>query len=282
MEESLIDIEEKQLTDLQKKLLHLLEWFHNFCVDNKIRYYALGGTMLGAVRHKGFIPWDDDIDVGIPRDDYEKLRKIALNIKDSRYAFEFPDSLDELFATPYAKLYDMSTTLVENYRKMLKRGIFIDIFPLDGTGNDEKESLSFYRKAKRKYNFFMTRVAAINKNRSFLKNAAIVLSRIVPRCICSNRKLRIQMDKFSQSKNFDRSLLGGNIFGNWGYREIMSTSILGNPTKYYFNGITIFGVEKYDEYLTNLYGDWRKLPPKEKQVTHHDFVYIDLDKPYIE
>ena len=62
------------MTDLQKKLLDMFSWFHGFCVENGLRYYAMGGTALGAVRHNGFIPWDDDIDVGMPRNDYEKLR----------------------------------------------------------------------------------------------------------------------------------------------------------------------------------------------------------------
>lgn len=273
---------ESALTDLQKKLLSLFGWFHDFCVENKITYYALGGTVLGAVRHKGFIPWDDDVDVGIPRADYERLKTIAAQTETGKYMFEFPDSDDELFATPYAKLYDASTTLTENYRKPLKRGIFIDVFPLDGTGNTEKESRRFCKKIKNGYNFFMTRVAAVNKNRSGLKNFAIIISRLIPYSICKTRNLRVNLDKRAAKFNLNDSKFGGNVFGNWGYREIMETSVLGNPTEYEFNGLTIFGVEKYDEYLTNLYGDWRKLPPEEKRITHHDYLELDLNKSYAE
>lgn len=100
------DERECALSDLQKKLLDLFTWFHDFCVENKITYYALGGTMLGAARHKGFIPWDDDVDVGIPRADYERLKTIVAQTETGKYMFEFPDSEDELFATPYTKLYD--------------------------------------------------------------------------------------------------------------------------------------------------------------------------------
>lgn len=269
------------LTQLQKRLLEMFSWFHNFCIDNKIKYYALGGTMLGAIRHKGFIPWDDDIDVGIPRNDYEKLRKISSNVNNNKFKFEFPTTIDEKFATPYAKLYDITTTLIENYKKPLKRGIFIDIFPLDGTGNDEKESKKNFKKIKRGYNFFMTRVAAINKNRSFLKNSAIIVSRIIPNCFLSNRKLRIRIDNFSKI-DFDNSYYGGNVFGNWGYKEIMPISIMGTPKEYFFENIKIYGVENYDEYLTRLYGNWKKLPPKEKQISHHDFIELNLEKSYLD
>ena len=73
------------LTQLQYQLLEMLRWFHDFCEKNKLRYYVLGGTMLGAIRHKGFIPWDDDIDVGMPRGDYQKLIRLMSKKESGRY-----------------------------------------------------------------------------------------------------------------------------------------------------------------------------------------------------
>ena len=272
----------ESLTPLQEYLLGMIKWFHEFCKDNEIRYYALGGTMLGAVRHKGFIPWDDDIDVGVPRKDYEKLRRICKeSSKEEKYRFEFPDSQSNEFATPYAKLYDTGTTLIENYYKTYKRGIFIDIFPLDGTGNSYKESYRYYKQLKAVYNLFMTRVAAINKRRHPVKNASIVLGRLIPDRLLPVRSLRVYLDRKASQKDFDKMIYGGNVFGNWGLKEIMKTSIMGEPKEYEFNGITIYGVEKYDEYLSNLYGDWQKLPPKEKRVTHHDYLILDITKSYL-
>ena len=81
---------DKTTKELQRHLLGMLIWFHDFCVKNNIRYYALGGTMLGAARHQGFIPWDDDIDVGIPRTDYEKLISLIGNRKIDYYYLETP------------------------------------------------------------------------------------------------------------------------------------------------------------------------------------------------
>lgn len=127
----------------------------------------------------------------------------------------------------------------------------------------------------------MTRVAALNKNRSLIKNASIIVSRMIPYTFCRNRKLRMKMDTLAKSLDFDTCTFGGNIFGNWGYKEIMPLTVIGAPTEYDFNGITIYGVENYDRYLTNLYGEWRKLPPKEKQITHHDSLELRLDRSYL-
>lgn len=269
------------LTPLQSRLIVMFDWFHRFCVENSIQYYALGGTMLGAARHQGFIPWDDDIDVGLPRKDYENLKLLLANKQIDNYVLEMPDSENLDFATPYAKLYDVTTTLIENYRKPLKRGIFIDIFPLDGLDNDFEIATKKFNMIKNKYNYLMTKVASLNSNREFYKNAAIVLSRCLPSNSKTVRNLRMEIDDMCQKNDFFSCEFGGNILGNWGMKEIMSNSIMGTPVEYDFNGIKIYGAEKYDKYLSHLYGDWRKLPPKEKQITHHDYLVLDLNRSYL-
>ena len=80
----------------------------------------------------------------------------------------------------------------------------------------------------------------------------------------------------------ENSKYGGNLLGNWGKRELVPVEVIGSPRNYRFENIEIMGIEKYDRYLTNIYGDWRKVPPKEKQVTHHDFLLLDLQKSYLE
>ena len=122
--------------ELKKKLIDMLKWFHNFCVANNIRYYVLGGTMLGAVRHHGIIPWDDDIDVGVVSDDYLKLEGLFSHTKQTRYKFEGPSTEASDYYYSFSKLYDTSTTLIENTKYRIKRGVYIDIFPLVGMGNN--------------------------------------------------------------------------------------------------------------------------------------------------
>lgn len=270
----------KELNNLQLKLLQMMSWLHLFCVSNGLRYYALGGTMLGAVRHKGFIPWDDDIDIGMPRNDYNRFIELIGNKPIKSYFLETPESESFAFRYPYSKLYDMQTSLVENTWPKLKRGAFIDVFPLDGFGNTERECLDNWTIVAKKTNFIWARMCALRTQRSFTKNLAIIIAHLIPRFIAKDKKRLIAINKLASINEFDAMLYGGNTFGNWGKKEIMLSSIFGKPTLYQFENLTIFGVEKYDEYLTHMYGDWQQLPPVEKRVSHHDFVQFEPSIPY--
>ena len=268
------------LNSLQTKLLQMLKWFDEYCEKNGIHYYLAGGTMLGAVRHNGFIPWDDDIDLILPREDYEKLLSLFTE-KQDKYALEAPSSKDKRFLYSYAKLYDTTTTLVENVRYKCKRGIYIDIFPLDGVGNTPEECEKHFARVDKTNMFLMTRTCAIRKGRSFYKNLFIIISRLIPNFIVNNKKLAKKVDRLASQKSFEESAYVANFMGAYRKKEIFNKSFLGEPTRYRFEDIYVNGVEHYDEYLTHIYGDWRKLPPAEKQVSHHDYIQMDLESSYL-
>lgn len=278
MEENSIE----NLNELQKKLLDILVWFHNFCIENQLRYYVLGGTMLGTMRHKGFIPWDDDIDVGMPREDYNRLIELLEDKQMDSYVLESPNSKKEDFIYPFAKLYDVRTTLVEHCRYDVKRGIYLDIFPLDGVGNDLSIAKKHMNKVFVLQDILALKISAFRKNRKFYKNFGVFLFRLIPNKCISAKKLIKKINVLCQEFDINKSTYGGNLFGQWRGNEIMESSIYGKPTIYKFHGYEIYGVEKPNEYLTNLYGNWQELPPKDKQVSHHDFTYIDLNKSYLE
>lgn len=268
------------ITPLQVKLLELLKWFDGYCKENKLRYYAIGGTALGAVRHQGFIPWDDDIDVGMPRRDFEKLRELSKN-QEGRYKFETYDSEADDYCYAFHKLYDTTTTLIEHKRVDVIRGLYIDIFPLDGIGNTKDEGLDNYNRFKRLNQLFETEVNGVRKGRSFYKNAAVLLFKLLPSCILNQRALRIKMNDICAKYDFDECKYGGNFFGAYWEKEIVELSLFGKPTYYQFEDMMIACPEDADGYLTSIYNDWRKLPPVEKQVSHHEFTYLDLDKSYL-
>lgn len=264
---------------LKEKLLNMMKWFHGFCVENNLTYYALGGTMLGAARHNGFIPWDDDIDVGMPRSDYEKMCIIFNNNPSDVYVLETPKLNDEGYCYPISKLYDTTTTLTEKKRKLVKRGVFIDIFPLDGIGNTEEEARERYKCVEKKYNLLLSKVCGIRKGRELYKNIAAFSLGICP--FINVKKLILNLDNLCSKYDYDSHEWIGNLLGAWRFKEIMPKHILGSPTLYQFEDMEIYGAENYDAYLTYLYGDWRKLPPIEKRVTHHDFIFCDLNRSYL-
>ena len=269
-----------KLSPLQKKLLEMLHWFHQFCETNGIRYFVLGGTMLGAARHHGFIPWDDDIDVGLPRRDYEKLAHLMVNSDSSPYTLETPRSEEKDYCYSYSKIYDTRTTLIEKKRTNVTRGVFMDVFPLDGLGESYEECKANYAPINKKYNLLLASVGGVRKGRSLYKNLMVIAARCIPQCILNGKKLMIQLDELCAKIDYDTSTWICNDMGAWRLKEAMPRAIMGTPTVYQFENISVYGAEHYDEYLTHLYGDWRKLPPVEKRITHHDFISLDLHKPY--
>ena len=268
------------LTELQLILLEMLTWFHSFCEKNNLRYYIIEGTVIGAVRHKGFIPWDDDIDVGMPRADYNRLMEFAGRL-DDRYILETPYSDNEDYRYPWCKLFDSTTTKIERMRKNYRLGVYIDIFPLDGLGNTMEESLKNYRRIDFLNMLWATRVCAINRNRGMAKNLAIFLSRCIPQSILNDKWLIKQIDKVCSKKDFDNYKYVSCTLSTYRSKEIMDRCVYGVPTKYYFNGNDVYGPERYDDYLKTIYGQWWILPPEEKRVNHHDYVYLNLHEPYL-
>lgn len=265
------------LNPLQTKLLEMFKWLTEFLHENQLRYYVLGGTFLGAVRHKGFIPWDDDIDIGMPRKDYEKLIQLLEKPID-HYVVESPKGTAKDYLYGMAKLYDMNTSMTEVTRNGMKRGVYIDIFPLDGIGNSMEEGLKNYKKVDRLNMLHAMVTCAYRKDRKWWKNCAVFIGRLLP---VSPKKLAVKLDKLCAEHDFDNYSYVGNLMSTYRSREIMPKEFWGTPTLYKFEDLSVYGPEKYDEWLTKIFGNWRKLPPENKRHSAHDFVDLDFDKPYL-
>lgn len=259
---------------LQLKLLDLMKIFHEVCISYGLKYYMLGGTMLGAVRHQGFIPWDDDMDVGLPREDYEKLISLPQSaFPEHTYIKTHKNSKDLIF--PYSKFMNKNTTLVENRLDGIIEGIYIDVFPLDGAGNSKVFAKFHY------YNYFWKQGLLYNNQDHGVKKT--FLRRLVQRYARTRdiKKLYDNVELCMKSVKLEKSCFLGNFAGYWGLKEIMPKEYMGTPKLYQFCDAMFYGSENADQYLKSLYGDYMKLPPIEQQKSHHNFKYLDLSSPFI-
>ncbi|MBR0385211.1 MAG: LicD family protein [Erysipelotrichaceae bacterium] len=270
------------MNELQTRMLNMMKWFHQFCAENGLTYYMIGGTMLGAARHKGFIPWDDDIDVGLPRQDFYRLHELMQQIDDTMYRMESYQDGNDDFEYPYGKIYDTATTLIENRKKQPKRGIFLDVFPLDGIGNSMDEARKNIKPIELQLNLLAARSCSIRSGRSKLKTMAVRVLGSLPAFILNPQSLIRKIETLCLKRGFDEFSYVGHLVGNWRARELMPREVFGKPRLYSFESEQFYGVELDDEYLRYLYKDWQKLPPVEKQKSDHDFLLLDLNRSYLE
>ena len=261
---------------LQGCLLHMLKDVDAVCRKHDITYTLGGGTALGAVRHKGFIPWDDDLDINMPRDDYERFKEIMQDELGCFYDFSCPNSKHVDY--PFLKIYKKNTRFVELFDNMEFDGVWIDVFPIDYAPNNKLiRCLKGYAATFLLYGLGISLFLSNNKNSTTQKMYAGN----------ARRKLRYYF-----------ALMMGRMFLFWNYKDVFNffdrfvgsatkTNIMTVPTgrKYYLGEClpvqTIYPVKKIkfcdldvpvyhdvEKYLTSLYGDYMQIPPVEKREKH--------------
>ncbi len=271
------------LNELKKIELEMLKEFILICKRHSLKYYLLGGSCLGAVRHKGFIPWDDDIDVGMPRDDYDNFMEIA--------QLELPEHLflqnyitDPQCPFVFAKLRNSSTTYIEKSVENLdiNHGIYIDIFPLDGFTENKWKSKKFFFK-NRIYKYRIAKIFNIEKSpkENILKKLLNDIYEFAINIYCKDLSKTIKkQDKLHRLFCFEKSNLVANHSGAWGKKEIVLKEYFGEGTKGIFEETEVCLPKNYDKYLTSLYGDYMTPPPPEKRIGHHYYKVVDTTKPF--
>lgn len=266
---------ETQTQIVQNRLLEMAKVFHNFCEENGLKYYMCGGTMLGAVRHGGFIPWDDDMDFVMMREEYEKM--IALKDKmDGRFTFNF-HNCNKNFKYGFCKMYDETTTCVETQSSTkFVGGVFLDIFPLDNIGDDpvkaNKLQLKICRRRKIVYS-----VMQKGKRSTLIKTVLASFFQLLPK----TQKWFDWPYKAIKKYKGEKTKYVTNVFGSDKGRGVLPIRSFGTPKLYNFEDTQLYGLENYDEYLTICYGDYMTLPPIEKRVVH-SLEKVDLNMPYKE
>ncbi len=258
---------------LKTLLLEIVDDFDKVCRMHGLRYFLIGGSMLGAVRHKGIIPWDDDIDIGMPRYYYEKFKAIAQSGLNKKFIFVF-NGIDKEYHYFFGKIYHQETTLVEFEDPFYLAGVFVDIFPLDGMPSSrliQKIHFSRYRMWNR-----LSKIAAVSdKNRNFGVKSITrrVLRRIFPLSFCLKR-----CEVVAKGYTFEESQYVANLGGAWGEREVTLKTNFSEGVDMEFEGRLLQIPVGYSNILTEVYGDYMKLPPEEKRVSLHSHYYLNLDK----
>lgn len=258
--------------ETQRLLLKMLDQLIHYFEEHNLRYYLVGGTLLGAVRHQGFIPWDDDIDLGMPRPDYDrflqlvKTEPVAQNLK-------IISDLDGTFFNPYCQVLNVDTRLEKDSEAYIRKdrivlNLFIDIFPQDGWPEDDREALRLFRKMKwMRYLILTGRAKAgtgVSIGRMLVKQPIIFFVRM-----CGIQRILARMNKLARRYNYDTSKYVGAItYGIYGVGERCIHDEVVQFEEKEFEGRMCKVPGCWDKYLQQIYGEYMVIPPKEKQIDH--------------
>ncbi len=273
---------EMTLKDIQQVSLEILKDVHEFCEKNHIHYTLCGGTLLGAVRHNGFIPWDDDVDIAMPRPDYDRFIRLYNSSNGYKlYSAEIDDNVDVYLA--FSRVCDVQRTLIDTKQipwSNQETGVWIDIFPLDGADN-HKDVVNQHTK----------KVIQIWKICTFLRNSLGPLftkSAIKPFI----KGIFLKAITFGQLKVLVNIVVSAHVrcCRRWNYRdsncfssfaypqhgmkEYLPQTMLAQYELHQFETETFYVIKEHKEWLSRLFGNYMELPPVEKRITH------DFNKRY--
>lgn len=263
----MVQLKEIKLDELKKIQIDILNNIDDFCKKNKINYWIDCGTLLGAVKYKGYIPWDDDIDIGMLRDDYDKFLKLY-NKKNSRYQLHAVE-LEKNYYFQFGKVYDSKTILYEPDENGIKSSVYVDVFVYDNAPDDDDKLKEMYDKRDILNKFRIAQLyPKLYDKSSFKKKVIRFFLNLYLKFLPKNYYTKKCIENSKRYMNEDTKRVG-----NFTSAKRMS----GN--KEIFKSFINVEFEKrkypapigYDEWLKAFYGDYRKDLPKEKQVSLHKF-----------
>ena len=257
------------LEEYHAVLFDMLKQVDSICHAERLRYFLSGGTLLGAIRHKGFIPWDDDIDLMMPRPDYEIFLKRAEKRLPKRYILAFPDRTKD-YSQPWIRIFDTRVAVDDSgMQRTLTRSLFVDIFPIDGLpSNRTLSNLCFKRVRAWDILLKCARRKALypDERLKWLKKPMMALTRVRPL-----PKYALSLNKSARRCSFERAHYAGVLATtHYGSRERMPVEVFRGSVQVPFEGGFFPAPIGYDTYLSRLYGDYMQLPPEEKRVSQHN------------
>ena len=274
-------IEDKhKLSPLQEQELEILKEFQRICDTNHLQYFVVAGTMLGAMRHHGFIPWDDDIDVAMPRHEYDRFLEIAPKQLHSDYFLESPRDKNHvtIVSTITSK---KGGFILNNAQKELHTGAWIDIMMIDGVPDPGiKRTIHWYRymvlRAFYQISHF-DEVVDQNRKRPAYEKAIIQFAKITKlQKLLDSPKINARIEKLMRSVAYEESNYVATYCGIYRKKEIVPKEWYGNGTKFPFEDTEVFGLSEADKYLKQLYGDYMT-PPDDITTGKHNVKEESMD-----
>lgn len=259
------ELSKEEIKDIELRIL--LE-VAEFCDNHGIKYFLACGTLLGAVRHKGFIPWDDDVDIAMPRADYE----IFVSSFSSENYVMHDFRIDEKYPYPFAKVSDPRTCLIENIESPASMGVYIDIFPIDGLPENEKERKCFFYKLGWRRRVLAWKRNAVCKTEGVVHKIIQIIAKFILKPVSVN-SIVYWYDKHVKKYDYETALSVGHFVtkATWG-ADVKPKSLFSNAIKCEFEQESFWIPSDYETYLTIEYGDYMKLPPEEERVSNHDYM----------
>ncbi|MDG2960978.1 LicD family protein [Bisgaard Taxon 10/6] len=264
------------LDEIKQIELQILIEFREICNELGLRYYLSGGTLLGAIRHKGFIPWDDDIDLAMPRSDFNKLIEFSQNYQNDTYKFLFFGQDGNLL--PYAKFVNTKTHIDAKYiAGDMQKHLWLDIMPMDGLPDNLKEVTRIYKKAEFYRKIILLCESKLGVGKTKMKK---LLKYVVkPFALLYGKKRAIaNLNQLAMTYDYDSSKYVGAItWGLYGASEKMLKAELDEAVEVIFENNVFTTFSCWDSYLRGLYQDYMKLPSIDKRGHHEMIAWTDND-----
>lgn len=262
------------MQEIQQVSLEILKYIKFICEKNNFRYCLIYGTLLGAVRHGGYIPWDDDVDIMMPRPDYERFLIYMRNNSHEYYKIFNRDTKRE-YIYAISRLCDTRYEIIKEDERNCGMGIFVDIYPYDGLGNSREEALPLLRKTRKYCDSIVsvTRKFKTAPRELNYKGKLVYYFSLAKKMILGEKFYHNKLQSLTKRHKYDESKYVGPVLWYFSPAEnvLFDRTSFEKLKKIKFEDDEFYVPEDYDKVLTTLYGEYMQLPPEEKRIYHHQY-----------